>query len=1321
MLPPIRLFVFLVFAVASFLVLSPLEGRAQDSQKLTLDGDQDYATAPDSPEISFEGADNKTLTIEAWIKHDGESDADGRIFDKLDGNNRGYDLHLVGTGEEVPVQFTHGGNSSRTITSDTGVPAGRWTHVAVTYDGSTLSLYVNGELDRSLDDDFEIWDGNASPHVGTNESAGGNFFSGEIDELRIWDTNRTATEIRENRFTSLTGSESDLIAHYPFDSGAPTADQSGNGHTLVLEGDAATEGRDALPVPPDLYVEEEGNEEVRLRWEERTGPNGENEASGFRVYRSPPTGLSGRSDIAQPGASGSPTYTATGLSNGKTYFWEVTAEDGSGGESDFSPVMTGTPHDGTEPTPLKGGSALALDGTDDFGRVSDRPSLSVMGDLITIEAWIKHDGESDEDAIILHKRGSNGDGYVMNLVGSGEEVPIRFVHQANEAQGITSNTGIPAHRWTHVAVVSEAGEMRMYVDGELDSTVSDDKGIWDNDEPLRLGTNRTEDGRFFSGRIDDVRIWADARSEDAVQTQYARNLVGNESGLRGYFRFNDGRKGVRQDRSTGATERRAGVRLVGDAAVEGPGVFPLPPRLYAQPDSGRVELAWTERRSGEADQFQIYRDTSPDGSGRSSVTTLGATHSSYTDDGVSNATNTFHEITTINGAGQESDYGHFSPTTPSARYFGNALTLDGQGDYGTVGDRPSLTITGDSITVEAWVRHDGQSDEDAFILHKRGSNGYGYILRLDGSGDEVPVRFVHEANLAQGITSSTPLMAGEWTHVAVVSEADETRLYLNGELDNTVSDDKDIWGNEEPLRIGTNRTEDGGFFSGEIDEVRLWADARTESEIQNHYRRKLLGNEERLRGYWRFDETPGTVVSRAAAERPKTVALNGDADFVESFSFYPQSLTATVRRSFGSAASSSDYRLVALPGQVERPLADAISGEAGTDWQAYRDDGSDSEYLQKYDGSDAFTFEPGTGFWVTATSDWTEDVDVSTVSLRGDTAAVVGLNDGWNVVSNPLGTDVPVDAVAAANQAAAGGALQPLWGFDGTFSEADSMHSASDGRAYYFLNDVGLDSLRIPYPGAPAVSGKSRGEENDAPLLRVTAMPVDAEDPSGSTIAVGVGQEAVTGSGPKSVVAPPGRFEAVSLRIEAEEPSSERRRFLMRARRSIEDEGRVFDLRLTSRTKGPVALTARSLEAVAGREVRLIDASNGRSYDLREQSEVRVDPNEGEALDLELAVGTEAFVGQQAERVVPEEVALTSYPNPVREQGTLEYALPESGEVQLRVYDVLGREVATLVKGRKEAGRHVVRLETEGLSSGVYFGRLEAGEQRRTQKITVVR
>jgi hypothetical protein len=104
-----------------------------------------------------------------------------------------------------------------------------------------------------------------------------------------------------------------------------------------------------------------------------------------------------------------------------------------------------------------------------------------------------------------------------------------------------------------------------------------------------------------------------------------------------------------------------------------------------------------------------------------------------------------------------------------------------------------------------------------------------------------------------------------------------------------------------------------------------------------------------------------------------------------------------------------------------------------------------------------------------------------------------------------------------------------------------------------------------------------------------------------------------------------------------------------------------------------------------------------------------------------LAVGSAAYVKAQKEDILPNEVTLTSYPNPVQRQATIEYTLPEQTDVRVSLYDVLGRRVATLEEGSRQAGRHQIQLERTGLSSGVYFGQLEAGGQTLTQKITVVR
>jgi hypothetical protein len=68
-----------------------------------------------------------------------------------------------------------------------------------------------------------------------------------------------------------------------------------------------------------------------------------------------------------------------------------------------------------------------------------------------------------------------------------------------------------------------------------------------------------------------------------------------------------------------------------------------------------------------------------------------------------------------------------------------------------------------------------------------------------------------------------------------------------------------------------------------------------------------------------------------------------------------------------------------------------------------------------------------------------------------------------------------------------------------------------------------------------------------------------------------------------------------------------------------------------------------------------------------------------------------------------------NYPNPFNPTTTIEFALAKSGRVTLKVYNVLGQEVITLVSGNLAAGSYKYRWETRGLASGVYFYKLEAG------------
>jgi len=103
--------------------------------------------------------------------------------------------------------------------------------------------------------------------------------------------------------------------------------------------------------------------------------------------------------------------------------------------------------------------------------------------------------------------------------------------------------------------------------------------------------------------------------------------------------------------------------------------------------------------------------------------------------------------------------------------------------------------------------------------------------------------------------------------------------------------------------------------------------------------------------------------------------------------------------------------------------------------------------------------------------------------------------------------------------------------------------------------------------------------------------------------------------------------------------------------------------------------------------------------------------------------GATSFSGTRTLKIgAPERIALHApFPNPARGQVTIRYALPRKEDVSIRVYDVLGRQVATLQRGTEDVGRKEVQVSTSDLSSGTYFVRMQAGEKLKMKRLTVVK
>ncbi|NBC84813.1 MAG: T9SS type A sorting domain-containing protein, partial [Bacteroidetes bacterium] len=384
-------------------------------------------------------------------------------------------------------------------------------------------------------------------------------------------------------------------------------------------------------------------------------------------------------------------------------------------------------------------------------------------------------------------------------------------------------------------------------------------------------------------------------------------------------------------------------------------------------------------------------------------------------------------------------------------------------------------------------------------------------------------------------------------------------------------------------------------------------------------------------------------------------------------------------------------------------------------WTALWDDGSDTDFLVRFDGTDTFRFQPGRGFWLLSSSNWTVDESIATVQLTNQ-AITIPLHDGWNIISNPLPIGLVWSDVSSAN----GGNLQPVWAWDGAFQEAATFRSAQSGEAFYFLNDTGRSELTLPLSAA-----NLSGSADAAPTRAVAANRLTLEAAAGgftSRVAVGESPDAERGRDPLDVVAPPYTgFTSVSLRVAADGP--ERQQFLARDMRAPSEDGHRYTLVLASPADEPVTLRATGLPEGPDASAVLVNTVTGERHTLT-GGPLRLTPSTDQST-YRLLLGSKSFTGATeatAEELVIEKPA----PNPFRDRTTLRYTLPEAQDVTIRVYDLLGRRLLTLVDGRQGSGPHSVQwggTDASGapIASGMYFVRMTVGDRRVVHKVVHVR
>lgn len=137
------------------------------------------------------------------------------------------------------------------VVSTTTIPVGAWTHIAGVYDGTNITVYVNGTPESSAPLTAQLRDSNLGLFIGKAPWTGYNNYNGQMDEVRLWRVARTQNQIQDAMNYSLVGDEPGLVAYWPFNDtpGASiTEDCSVNSHTGILYNGAAIIAGSTAPI-----------------------------------------------------------------------------------------------------------------------------------------------------------------------------------------------------------------------------------------------------------------------------------------------------------------------------------------------------------------------------------------------------------------------------------------------------------------------------------------------------------------------------------------------------------------------------------------------------------------------------------------------------------------------------------------------------------------------------------------------------------------------------------------------------------------------------------------------------------------------------------------------------------------------------------------------------------------------------------------------------------------------------------------------------------------------------------------------------------------
>ncbi|WP_420576463.1 BspA family leucine-rich repeat surface protein [Ekhidna sp.] len=537
--------------------------------------------------------------------------------------------------------------------------------------------------------------------------------------------------------------------------------------------------------------------------------------------------------------------------------------------------------------------------------IPDAASLDITSDL-TIETWVKFSSVVNEETVLVSKWNPDDTpedrSYLLQVSGTSDLGFAVSTDGTTGAEGVnfsfvSANYSFTAGRWYHIAgTYSPSNALRIYVNGELigENTTNIMASIHNSNSSVVLGANgnfaEVGVGNVSTGvamEMDETRIWSIEKSQADIQTDMFNTLTGSITNLNASYTCNYtsgttlsddgslGNNGTLNDNNNGTADGITAGPIWGNSTVYDADVV-APFNISGYPFVDNItengfQITTQLSEVGTLSYVVLTDGASVPGKDdiRGGTGFLGAPAEAFGTINVSTPLVDFSDI--VSGLSPLTNYDvymvaedlegvpnvqinvDFFDVTTNAAPVQNALDFDGTDDY-VIGT--GINLASSDFTVEAWFNtNDVTATQSIFSLGNAGTNNQSLHINLEET--QVLIGFFFD-DVAIPYTVPTG-----WNHIAVTHNATtrESSLYINGQFIGSGTHSGNFTGNTD-FTISRNAWDAfTGFFNGQLDELRVWNDIRSETEIAfNRYTEIDPVPESNLVAYYQFNEASGTLL-----------------------------------------------------------------------------------------------------------------------------------------------------------------------------------------------------------------------------------------------------------------------------------------------------------------------------------------------------------------------------------------------------------------------------------------------------------------------------